>query len=448
MGKHVTNRLTTREVLGLTKPGRYADGGNLYLSIAKNGGRRWTFLYRVKGAGKVIEDQSAQSVPEAAGEADSAPKKIKRKPGPLREIGLGPAPGKNKAGVPLADARARAEEYRRVLEDFKADTTKQDPLAYKRQKETARPEPVRFGDYADGFFEDRQENFKSEKHRAQWRKTLKEHAAPIRSMFLHEITTGDIEKLLKPIAEKTRETAARARGRIERVFADAIANSIYKGLNPARLAENMKERVFDKIKKPKSKKFAAIHYKEMPSFMKQLRKLDSISAYALEFTILTAARTNETIGARWCEIDFEDKAWIIPDERMKMGEHHEVPLSDAALAVLEKLKSNRHPEGFIFPGAKLDSPLSNMAMLECLRGLRGKGPTVHGMRSAFKDYAGDKTSFEDDVSEYALAHGVRNKTKASYRRETSFDKRRELMTEWARYLAHGNVTPMRKAANA
>lgn len=427
MGKHVTNRLSAREALTLTKPGRHPDGGNLYLSIAANGGRRWTFLYRVRGAGAVVEAADGTKT---------------RKPAPLREIGLGPAPGKNKDGVSLADARERAEQCRKWLRDGK------DPLTEKRALAAERPQSERFGTFADRFFQEREHTFKSEKHRDQWRKTLNDHAAPIRAKLLHEITADDIEKLLKPIAEKTRETAARARGRIERVFADAIAKGIYKGLNPARLAENMWERVFDKIKKPKAKKFQAIHYKEMPGFMEQLHKLDSISAYALEFTILTAARTNETIGARWCEIDFEDKAWIIPAERMKAGEQHEIPLSPAALAVLGKLKSNRHAEGFIFLGAKLDSPLSNMAMLECLRGLRGKGPTVHGMRSAFKDYASDQTDFTDEVSEFALAHGVRNKVKASYRRETSFDKRRELMTEWARYLAHGNVTPMRKAANA
>jgi len=167
--------------------------------------------------------------------------------------------------------------------------------------------------------------------------------------------------------------------------------------------------------------------------MVELRKRDSVSARALEFVILTAARTSEVIGAKWCEIDVEAMVWTVPAERMKGGKEHEVPLSKRALEILEELP--RELGGYVFPGAKAKSSLSNMAMLELLRGMNGDGLTVHGFRSTFRDWAGDRTNFPREVIEHALAHKIKDKAEASYRRSAALEKRRKLMEAWAQYCS-------------
>ena len=176
--------------------------------------------------------------------------------------------------------------------------------------------------------------------------------------------------------------------------------------------------------------------------MADLRERDSISAHALEFTILTAARTSEAIGAKWAEIDLESAVWSIPAERMKGAKEHEVPLSKRAVAILEALPRERG--GYLFPGARAKAPLSNMAMLELLRGMRGDGLTVHGFRSTFRDWAGDQTAFAREVIEHALAHRIKDKAEASYRRSAALEKRRKLMEAWARYC---QSTPMKASDN-
>ena len=174
-------------------------------------------------------------------------------------------------------------------------------------------------------------------------------------------------------------------------------------------------------------------FTELPAFMAELRGRDSISARALEFTILTAARTSEAIGAKWSEIDLDAGVWTVPAERMKGGKEHQVPLSKRALAILEDLPRERG--GYVFPGARAKSPLSNMAMLELLRGMDGNGFTVHGFRSTFRDWAGDRTNYAREVIEHALAHHIKDKAEASYRRSAALDKRRQLMEAWAKYCS-------------
>jgi integrase len=181
------------------------------------------------------------------------------------------------------------------------------------------------------------------------------------------------------------------------------------------------------------KHHAALPFAHAPSFMAELRDRDSISARALEFTILTAARTNEVIGAKWPEIDLDAGVWIVPAERMKGGKEHQVPLSKRAMAILADLPRERG--GYVFPGAKAKGPLSNMAMLELLRGMDGNGFTVHGFRSTFRDWAGDRTNFAREVIEHALAHHIKDKAEASYRRSAALEKRRQLMEAWAKYCS-------------
>jgi integrase len=257
-----------------------------------------------------------------------------------------------------------------------------------------------------------------------------------------------VRKVLEPIWYETPETASRVRGRIERVLAWATVAEHRTGDNPARWTGHLKE-----LLPPKAKVAAVVHhdavpYVEMPAFMAKLRAKHGASARALEFAILTAARTGEVIGARWDEINFNTDVWVVPAERMRGAREHKVPLSARMLTVVDALPR----EGaFVFPGTRKNSPLSNMAMLELLRGMRGKGATVHGFRSSFRDWAAEQTSYPHEMCEIALAHAVGNKVEAAYRRGDMMEKRRRLMADWARYCEQrpaerGQVRRIREAA--
>ncbi len=407
MARRELHRLSARAVATLTAYGRHADGGNLYLMIAKDGSRRWTFLYREQGR--------------------------------LREMGLGPAAGPRKAGLSLHDARRKADEARRLR--FNGI----DPLSDKRAQRTSAGTKT-FGGFADELIESIAPGFKSAIHLNQWKSTLKDHAAPLRPMLIHEVGTEHILQVLQPIWQTKQETASRLRGRIERVLDAARAKGLRTGDNPARWRGHLKE-LLAKPSKLARGHHAAIHYDDMPAFMADLRQRKSVSAHALEFTILTAARTGETIGARWSEIDLDRALWIIPRERMKAAAEHHVPLSSRTIEILRAMGvAGMAPEAFVFPGGKRNHPLSAMAMLECLRDLRGKGTTVHGFRSSFRDWAGDKTAFPRDLAESALAHVIGNKAEAAYRRSDALEKRRKLMAAWQNFLAAprgGNVLKLR-----
>lgn len=414
MGSRTLHLLTAKEAASLAKPGRHADGGNLYLSISGDGRRRWVFCYRVRNA-------APQFAPDGS-----------KKPAPIRELGVGPAPGKNRDGLSLAEAREVAAEARALLRQGK------DPITEKHVARARAQSPL-FGTYADDYAEARLGHYKNEKHRQQWKTTLAETTAPIRGKLLREITAQDIEDLLKPIAMRTPETAGRVRGRIERVFNAAIAEGKYEGENPARLKGNMDERVFAKTPKPKRGNHAAMPVAEMPALIRDLRGLKSVSALALEFTILCAGRTSETIEARLPEINFEEQLWTIPAQRMKAKKEHIVPLCARAMEILRQCKKAALSEdAFLFPGQKIGKALSNMALLECLRGLR-KGFTVHGFRSTFSDWAGDFTNHDRETREFALAHGISDKTEAAYRRSRAVAKRRLLMDDWQSFLDGGKV---------
>ena len=404
----VTDRLTALDVKNISSPGRHADGRNLYLSIGPKGQRRWVFLYKERGTGRV------------------------------REMGLGSAA---KDEVSLADARRKATAARHLLSDGI------DPLADKRARRAATASET-FGEFADKYVDSISKGFKSEVHIGQWKSSLKDHAALLRPMKIEQIGTEHILRVLEPIWDKTHETAKRVQGRIERVLDAARAKGLRTGDNPARWRGHLKELLAKR--KGVKEHHAALAYAETPAFMIELRKLESVSAKALEFTILTAARTGETVGAKWEEIDLDEKLWTIPAERMKAGQEHRVPLTDRAIEILKSLKlKNSKPGDFVFPGARgVNKPLSNMAMLQCLRGVR-TGVTVHGFRSAFRDWAGDNTSFPREIAESALAHVISNKAEAAYRRSDALEKRRKLMSAWQNFLAAprgGNVVKL-SAAN-
>jgi integrase len=288
-----------------------------------------------------------------------------------------------------------------------------------------------FKQAAEQCIADRRANWRNAKHAAQWNSTLATYAYPI----LGSIPVGDVDKamvikVLRPIWYTKHETADRVRSRIETVLNWAAVNGAREGENAARWKGHL-EYTFAERAKTRAKHHAAMHYRDLPAFMAELRERNSISARALEFTILTAARTNETIGAVDHEINGE--IWMIPPSRMKTEKEHKVPLCGRALEIIEtraRVKNNVH----LFSSARATKALSNMAMLELLRGLR-PGFTVHGFRSTFRDWAAECTNFQNHVVEAALAHAIPSAVEAAYRRGDLFEKRRELMEAWGAYCA-------------
>jgi len=381
------NKLSARTIDTLVHPGRHSDGGGLYLSITKAGARRWVFLYRWNG-----------------------------KP---TEMGLGSAA---KGNVTLARARELASEARRLLADGVS------PLAEKRSRATV-PEGTTFGEVADSYVEAMSAQWRNDKHRAQWAMTLTKYAAPLRQTDVAAVTTDDVVGVLKPLWERTPETAERLRGRIEAVLDAAKAKGLRSGENPARWRGHL-ALILPKRQRLSRGHHAAIPYKEIAPFMTELRQHEAVGASALEFCILTAARSGEVLGAQWDEIDRKAKVWTIPAARMKGGREHRVPLSTAAVAILKRLWKIKTGT-FVFPGQKPNQPLSSMAMAMQLRRMGRGDVTVHGFRSAFRDWAWEATDFPRELAEQALAHVVQNKVEAAYRRGDALDKRRNMMSAWA-----------------
>jgi integrase len=377
------NRLNARAVATITKHGRHADGGGLYLSISPNGGRRWVFLYRWHG-----------------------------KP---TEIGFGSA-----RHITLARAREKAVQARAKLAEGI------------NPKNARRPsEGATFGLCADRFIEAMRPSWRNGKHAAQWEMTLRDYAAPLRRLPVDKITTDDVLAVLKPLWNEKPETGSRLRGRIERVLDAAKAQGLRSSENPARWRGHL-DQLLPKRQRLTRRHHAAMSYAELPAFMSDLQARQTTAALALEFAILTAARSGEVLGARWEEFDLERAVWTVPAMRMKAGREHRVPLPRRALKIVGAMHEVRNGD-FVFPGQKPSKPLSVMALEMVLRRMKIDGATVHGFRSAFRDWAAERTNFTNEVCEAALAHVIENKAEAAYRRGDLFDKRRKLMEAWAAY---------------
>ena len=379
------NRLNARAVATLAENGRHADGGGLYLSISPNGGRRWVFLYRWHG-----------------------------KP---TEIGLGSA-----RDVTLARARELAKDARgRLAEGI-------------NPKEARKPvEGGTFGECADRLIAAMRPSWRNGKHAAQWETTLRGYAAPLRRLPAHTITTDDVLSVLKPLWNEKPETARRLRGRIERVLDAAKAQGLRTGENPARWRGHLNQ-LLPKRQRLTRANHAAMSYCDLPAFIGGLQSREATAALALEFTILTAARRGEALGARWDEFDLERAVWTVPAHRMKAGREHRVPLSGRALAIVKALRQADVRE-HVFAGHKPGKPLSGEALGMVLRRMKLDDVTVHGFRSAFRDWAAECTNFTNEVCEAALAHTVTNRVEAAYRRGDLFEKRRKLMDSWAAFCA-------------
>jgi integrase len=382
------DRLSARAVATITKHGRHSDGGGLYLSISPNGGRRWTFLYRWRG-----------------------------KP---TEIGFGSA---RKGHVTRDRARELATEARAQI------------AKGINPKDTRKPaEGVTFGEVADGVIKAMKPKWRSKKHASAWEMTLGNYCFLIRRNPVADVTVDDVLRVLSPIWKSKPETANRLRGRIEMVLNAAKAQGLRFGENPARWRGHL-EHVLPKRSKLTRGHHAAMPYEDVAAFMVDLRARDAVPARALEFTILCAARTGEVLGARWDEIDLDRAIWTVPAKRMKGGREHRVPLSGRALEILRAMHEVRTSE-YVFPGQKKPSrPLGERALQIVLRGMKIEGSTVHGFRSSFRDWAGNKTGFPRDLIETALAHVIGDQAEQAYRRSDALAKRAKLMEAWASYCS-------------
>lgn len=275
--------------------------------------------------------------------------------------------------------------------------------------------------------------WRNEKHRAQWSSTLRTHAYPVMGAVpVRDIDVRLVMKVLDPIWSTRTETASRLRGRIESILDWASVREYRSGENPARWRGHLEKA----LPAPKGRSRPVRHHPALPidavpAFMRALSDRPGTGALAFRFLILTATRTSETLGARWDEVDMDGRSWLIPADRMKAGRIHRVPLSDAALAILEQARGL--DGAVVFPGQKRGAPMSNMAFLMTLRRMGHRGLTAHGFRSTFRDWAAERTEFQNEVAEAALAHTVGNRTEAAYRRGDLFEKRRALMEAWARF---------------
>jgi integrase len=346
--------------------------------------------------------------------------------GRSQEMGLGGS------DVSLAMARKRAADARRVL------TAGQNPIDAARLAKVARPT---FGQVADEFLAAKVSEWRNNKHRAQWNMTLEKYAAPLRARPVNEIDTAAVLEVLQPLWSSIPETASRLRGRIETVLDAARARGLIgqHEANPARWRGHL-DKLLPKRQKLTRGHHAAMPFADVPAFLAQLRDRESVAALALEFTILTAARTSETLGAKWTEINLARKLWTVPAVRMKGGREHRVALSNRATAILEALAAARTGE-YVFPGQRLGKPLSSMAMEMVLRRTKAHGVTVHGFRSSFRDWCGEVSTFPRELAEAALAHVAGDQTERAYRRGDALEKRRALMEAWAAYCEPkaGNV---------
>jgi len=293
-----------------------------------------------------------------------------------------------------------------------------------------------FRECAEALIASHEAGWKNAKHRQQWRNTLATYVYPVfGNLPVQAIDVGLVMKVVEPIWATKTETASRVRQRIEAILDWAAVRGYRQGDNPARWRGHLQKALPARAKIQKVKHHAALPFADLPDFMSALRAMNGNSARALEFAILTATRTNETLKARWSEIEFKTKIWTIPGERMKAGRDHRVPLSAAALDVLMGMREAHPTRDLVFPGSGRGRTLSSMALLMTLRRMKRADLTVHGFRSTFRDWAAETTSFPREVAEAALAHSVGDKVEAAYRRGDLFEKRRHLMEAWSAYCA-------------
>jgi len=392
MAKQI-EKLTPEFVSTVDRPGMYPDGLGLYLQVSKWQTKSWLFRY----------SQNYR----------------------LRSLGLGAC-----HTITLTEARKRAKQARQQLLDGL------DPIDTKHEKRqtalAARARMMTFDQCATAYIEAHRHGWKNPKHADQWTNTINTYASPIiGSLAVSEVDTALVMKVLQPIWTTKTETATRLRGRVESILGWATVSGYRTGDNPARWRDHLDNLLPKRSKVKKVEHHPALPYAEMGAFIQGLREQAGVGALALEFTILTATRTGEVIGARWDEFDLAGKTWAIPPERMKASKEHRVPLCGRALAILTELKELGGD--YVFPGLKPKKPLSNMAMLKVLKRMGRGDLTVHGYRSTFRDWAAEQTAYPHEMAEMALAHTIDNKVEAAYRRGDLFKKRVRMMQDWQKH---------------
>jgi integrase len=421
MGKRAAG-LTAAKVR-TANPGRYGDGDGLYLFVRNPDSAFWVFRY--VRAGK------------------------------MREMGLGRARGQN--AVTLAQARDKAGDLFRTVRAGLDPLAERDAeaVAAKAEEQHRAILSVTFREAADSYIAAHEAAWANPKHRAQWSSSLDTYVHPhFGDVPVGEVTTTHVLAAIEPIWNTKPETAARIRGRIEAVLTAATVRGQRTGQNPAQWKGHLAELLPTRASVASVEHHPALPWSEIGSFMATLRAQKGVGARALEFTILTAARSGEVLGARWCEIDLAAKVWTVPAARMKAGKEHKVPLSAPAMALLRQMAELRGADPaatYVFPGATSAKPLSVMAMTMTLRRMKRADVTVHGFRSTFRDWTADQTTVQREVAEAALAHAVGDKVEAAYRRGNLFDKRTKLMEAWGGFCAQprpitGAVTMVPHAA--
>ena len=389
-------QLTEAKIRALTNVGLHHDGAGLYLQIRPGGARSWIYRYRLNSR--------------------------------TRDMGLGAL-----VDVSLVKARDKAGAARALVNDGI------DPIEHTRAQAIVPAAPKRnssptFEEVAESYMADRLKRLRSEVHRHQWRQTLVDYAYPIiGQMPVNEIETNDVLAVLKPIWETKCETAARLRGRIERILARATVEGHRNGANPASWRGHLQEALPARSEVQPVQHFRAMEFRDLPAFMTELCQIDTVGAVALRFLILTAARSGEVLGAQWSEIDWTEKTWTVPAIRAKTNRDHVIPLSTGALAALREVEPLCGVSGdFVFPGSK-GGGLWPMTLLFLLQRRMNRAVTVHGFRSSFRDWCGDEADIPRELAEQSLAHTIRDTTERAYRRKTAVERRRKGMQAWCDY---------------
>lgn len=395
--------LTAKQVEKTTKPGYYGDGGGLTLQVLPSGAKTWIFRFMLNGR--------------------------------AREMGLGGV-----ATFSLAEARERARAARQLVQDGR------DPIEARREALAERvageARQVKFRDAAAMYIDAHEPGWRNAKHAYQWRQSLEAFANPIiGDMHVSAVQTAEVMRVLGPIWKTKNETAQRVRGRIENILDWCKVQGSRSGENPARWKGHLDKLLPKPSKVAPGENHPALPWQQMPAFMQALRQRSGVSARALEFIVLTAARSGEARGARWKEVDLDARVWHVPADRMKAGRAHDVPLSDAVVELLSELRVD-DADGLIFKGrgGKLLSDMSVLAVIRRMnepeliwKDIDGRPALVHGMRATFRMWAAEATNFPRDVAEHALAHQLPDRVEAAYQRSTVFKKRGALMAEWATY---------------
>jgi integrase len=382
----------------------YADGGGLYLQVTVGSDdtprKSWLFRYSVAGR--------------------------------ERQMGLGPL-----GDVPLSEARDRASAAREMRRAGKDPIVEREAL--RAESNLAAAKSMSFDDCAKAYIAAHRAGWRNVKHADQWSATVRTYCSPVFGRLpVQLVDVGLVMKAIEPIWATKPETASRVRGRIERILDWSKVRGHRDGENPARWRGHLDHLLPVRSKVRRVKHHASLPYAELPAFMVALRERDAVAARALEFAILTAARTSEVLGAKWSELDLDARLWTVPAERMKAGKTHRVPLGDRATEIVRNMMIQG--QQYVFYGDRR-AALSDMSLLMLLRRMKRQDITSHGFRSTFRTWAAERTSFPREVVEAALAHTVGNKVEAAYQRGDMLDKRRRLMDAWTDFCNNSIPKP-------